>query len=127
MSTRKSSVFYGLLIGFTSLVVGMIIASRLDLTPASLAEPLTVPVTNSAPLDGPIDATTFRNIAHDAGPTVVSITTTSTRAVSTEVPDLFGIPLPPGFGGNGGRGRQAPEQRQVQGLVGHGRSIPGFP
>lgn len=66
MSTRKSSVFYGLLIGFTSLVVGIIIASRLDLTPASLAEPLTVPVTNSAPLDGPIDATTFRNIAHDA-------------------------------------------------------------
>ena len=115
MSTRKSSVFYGLLIGFTSLVVGMIIASRLDLTPASLAEPLTVPVTNSAPLDGPIDATTFRNIAHDAGPTVVSITTTSTRAVSAEVPDLFGIPLPPGFGGNGGRGRQAPEQRPVQG------------
>ncbi|HVW03349.1 MAG TPA: hypothetical protein VHB78_00005, partial [Vicinamibacterales bacterium] len=73
MSTRKSSIFYGVLIAFSSLVVGMVIASRLDLTPSSLAGTLTVPATNSAPLNGSIDATTFRTIAHDAGPSVVSI------------------------------------------------------
>ncbi len=82
MSTRKSSVFYGFLIAFTSLVVGLIIAAKLDLTPASLAGVLDVPATNSAPLDGPIDATTFRTIAHDAGPSVVSITTKGTRAAA---------------------------------------------
>ena len=77
MSQRKSTVFYGILIAFVSVVVGMVIASRLDLAPAAAAN-LTMPATNSAPLSGPIDATTFRTIAHDASPSVVSIITTST-------------------------------------------------
>jgi serine protease Do len=95
MSTRKSSIFYGVLIAFSSLVVGMVIASRLDLTPSSLASTLTVPATNSAPLNGSIDATTFRTIAHDAGPSVVSILTTMTRpSDSGGLDDLFGQLLP---------------------------------
>jgi serine protease Do len=110
MSTRKSSIFYGVLIAFSSLVVGMVIASRLDLTPRSAAGPLTVPATNSAPLTGPFDVSTFRTIAHDAGPSVVSIITTITRDVSDigSLGELFGLQNP--------RGRQAPpEKEQAQG------------
>jgi serine protease Do len=107
MSTRKSTVFYGVLIGFICLVVGMVVASRLDLAPGSLANVLDVPPTNSAPLDGPIDATTFRTIARAASPAVVSITVTSTRRVRG-IEEMFGFELP--FG----RGEQ-PEERPVQG------------
>ena len=39
MSSRKTTVFYGLLIGVASLAVGMVIASRLDLSPPSMAQP----------------------------------------------------------------------------------------
>ena len=38
MSTRKTTLFYALLIAVASLAVGMVIASRLDLTPASSAQ-----------------------------------------------------------------------------------------
>jgi len=71
MANTKSGV---ILIALVSLVAGMVLASKLDLTPASLAAvAVNVPRTNSAPLTGPIDATTFRTIAHDQSPTVVSI------------------------------------------------------
>jgi len=83
MTSRKSSVFYGFLIAFVSVVAGMVIASRLDLAPRSSAANLTIPATNSAPIGGPLDATTFRTIAHDAAPSVVSIVTTSTRQDDT--------------------------------------------
>src|SRR6478735_7192666 len=115
MSTRKSSAFYGVLIALASLVAGMVIASRLGMTPASLAGPLNVPTTNSAPLSGTIDATTFRNIAHDAGPSVVSIRTTSKRE-ARGVMDLFQFDSP--FSG-GGR-RQAPGQMEYQEGAGSG-------
>ncbi|MEO7189676.1 MAG: trypsin-like peptidase domain-containing protein [Vicinamibacterales bacterium] len=112
MSHRKSTLFYGILIAFVSVVVGMVIASRLDLSPISSAN-LTVPATNSAPLAGPIDATTFRTIAHDAGPSVVSIITTGTSdARDSDLGDLlgpnspFGQVLPP-FGNRQPR-QQAP-------------------
>ena len=35
MTTRKSTFFYGVLIAFASVVGGMVLASRLDLTPQS--------------------------------------------------------------------------------------------
>jgi serine protease Do len=79
MSNRKATFFYGFLIALASLAAGMVLASRLDFTPASFARTLNVPETNSAPLDGPIDASTFRNIAHDQNPVVVSIKTTAPR------------------------------------------------
>jgi serine protease Do len=109
-------VFYGLLIAVTSLVVGMVIASRLDLTPTSSAAngPLTIPVTNSDPLDGPIDATTFRNIARVAGPAVVSIQATSMRPVRSSrdsIQEFFGFPIPGAPGQR--RGQPTPEPEEV--------------
>jgi serine protease Do len=106
MSSRKSSAFYGVLIALASLVVGMVIASQLGITPASVAGPLTVPAANSAPLSGPVDATTFRTIAHDASPSVVSIRTRAKREVRG-VADFFQFDSP--FGG----GRRQPPQPQI--------------
>ena len=63
MSTRKTTLFYAMLIAVSSVAVGLVIASRLDLTPGSSAQSVAMPSVNSAPLSGPIDATTFRNIA----------------------------------------------------------------
>jgi serine protease Do len=106
MSSRKSSAFYGVLIALASVVVGMVIASQLGITPASVAGPLTVPAANSAPLSGPVDATTFRTIAHDASPSVVSIRTRARREMRG-VSDFFQFDSP--FGGR----RQQPPQSQI--------------
>jgi serine protease Do len=89
MSTRKSTIFYGLLIGLSCLVMGMVIASRLDLAPASFA--LNVPETNSAPITGPLDATTFRTIADQASPSVVSLITVTEREAREGL--FFGFPF----------------------------------
>jgi serine protease Do len=89
MSTRKTSLFYAVLISVASLAVGMVIASRLDLTPASSAQVATMPAMNSAPLGGPIDATTFRNIAKAQIPTVVNIRTES-RQRTQDLTQFFG-------------------------------------
>jgi len=107
MSTRKSSFFYGTLIALASLVSGMVIASRLDLAPSSFARSLDVPATNSAPISGAIDATTFRTIAHDQSPAVVSIVTTGRRAAAAtqDLSDLFGFGQGQGQGRRGGNGR----------------------
>ena len=75
MSTRKTSLFYVVLISVASMAVGMVIASRLDLTPASSAQPVNVPAMDSAPISGGLDATTFRNIAKMNAPAVVNIQT----------------------------------------------------
>ncbi|MBP8274751.1 MAG: hypothetical protein KAY59_09990, partial [Acidobacteria bacterium] len=73
MNNRKSGIFYGILIAFACTAMGMVIASRLDLVPRSAAGPLNIPSTNSAPLTGALDASTFRTIAKDKNPSVVSI------------------------------------------------------
>ena len=52
MSTRKTTAFYAVLLVVASLFVGMVIASRFDLTPASSAQTIAVPPMNSAPLTG---------------------------------------------------------------------------
>ncbi|MFI5177558.1 MAG: trypsin-like peptidase domain-containing protein, partial [Vicinamibacterales bacterium] len=114
MASRKSTFFYGVLIALASLVVGMVIASRLDLTPTSSAGTLSVPATNSAPLSGPIDASTFRNIAHNAGPAVVSIVIEATRPVQS-FSDFFGLPDQSNGGRNRGQGRQPEETIQGAG------------
>jgi len=115
MSTRKTSFFYGTLIALAALVSGMVIASRLDMAPASFARTLNLPATNTAPLTGTIDATTFRNIAHEQGPAVVSIIV-SGRRNSPDLTDFFPGLNP--FGRRGG-GRQggppADEQQPFQG------------
>src|SRR4249920_1275003 len=89
MSTRKTTAFYGVLLVVASLFVGMVIASRLDLTPASSAQTIAVPPMNSAPLTGAIDASTFRNIAKIAKPMVVNIQT-QMKARSQDLTDFFG-------------------------------------
>src|SRR5688572_3709338 len=75
MSTRKTTLFYAVLIATASVAVGMVIASRLDLSPASSAQTVNVPAANTAPLTGSIDATTFRTIAKAQSPSVVNIAT----------------------------------------------------
>jgi serine protease Do len=108
MSTRRSRAFYGVMIALSSLVVGMVLASRLGLSPASFAGSLTVPPTNSAPLTGALDATTFRTIAQEASPAVVSIRTTVAQQAGT-LEDFFGFQVPPGRQQVPRRG-QAPQQ-----------------
>ena len=105
MSTRRSMAFYGVMIALSSLVVGMVLASRLGLSPASFAGSLTVPATNSAPLTGALDATTFRTIAQQASPAVVSIRTTVAHQAGGTLEDFFGFQMPPN--------RQAPQRRQA--------------
>ena len=78
MSTRKTTLFYALLIAVSSLAVGMVIASRLDLTPESSAQSFTAPPVNSAPVTGSLDAQTFRNVAQSQSPMVVNIRTETT-------------------------------------------------
>jgi serine protease Do len=113
MSTRKTSVFYAVLIAIASIAVGMVIASRLDLTPASSAQTVAVPPMNSAPLGGAIDAATFRNIAKAQIPTVVNIRTES-RQRTQDLTEFFGggggggEDLLRRFFGGGGGGEQGP-------------------
>jgi serine protease Do len=75
MPTRKTTLFYAVLLALASIAVGMVIASRLDLSPASSAQPVNVPAANSAPLTGALDVTTFRTIAKGQTGAVVNITT----------------------------------------------------
>src|SRR5262245_48524881 len=101
MSSRKLSLFslprltlfYLPLIVLASVAVGMVIASRLDLAPASSAQTIAVPPMNSAPLTGPLSADTFRNIAKAQSPMVVNIRT----EMKAKAQDLEGL-----FGGGGG-------------------------
>src|SRR6516225_6731689 len=130
MSTRKTSLFYGVLIAVAGMAVGMVIASRLDLAPASSAQTVNVPSMNSAPLTGPIDATTFRNIAKTNAPAVVNIQT-EVRQRGRDLSEYFGQGgddlLRRFFGGDDpqatppqrGRGR-APRQQDMPMLEGAG-------
>ena len=89
MSTRKTTVFYVLLTAVASFAVALVIASRLDLTPASAAQTFAVPSTNTTPLGGPIDALTFRNIAKAQSAAVVNIRT-EMRTRTQDLSDFFG-------------------------------------
>jgi serine protease Do len=130
MSNRKTTFFYALLIAIASLAVGMVIASRLGLSPESAAQ--SVPVRgNSAPITGPLTATTFRDIAKNVTPAVVNIRTES-RQRAQDLSDFFGgggggggddlferffgqPGNPRGGGGNGGgAGRERPREQVVQ-------------
>src|SRR5688500_838700 len=88
MSTRKTTLIYSLPIAVASLAVGMVISSRLDLTPSSSAQIVAAPPMNSAPITGSIDAQTFRNIAKAMSPTVVYIRT-EMKARAEQI-DFFG-------------------------------------
>ncbi|MGH9158893.1 MAG: trypsin-like peptidase domain-containing protein [Vicinamibacteraceae bacterium] len=88
MPARRTTWFYLLLVAVASTAIGMVLASRLDLAPHSDASGLTAPPPmNSAPLTGPVDAQTFRNVATAVSPIVVNIRTESTER--GESSDLF--------------------------------------
>ena len=110
MSTRKTTLFYVVLIAVASLAVGMVIASQWGLPQASSAQTINVPPANNAPLSGPIEAQTFRNIAKAQSPTVVNVQTTS-RGRSRELTEFFGgnDDLFQRFFGGQPRRRPAPE------------------
>ncbi|MGE3402772.1 MAG: Do family serine endopeptidase [Vicinamibacterales bacterium] len=119
MSNRKTAVFYALLIAIASLAVGMVIASRLGLSPESAAQSVAVS-RNSAPITGPLTATTFRDIAKAVSPTVVNIRTES-RQRAQDLTEFFGGPgggddlFERFFGGGGGaEPRQQPREQVVQ-------------
>src|SRR6478735_7246899 len=136
MSTGKTSAFYLVL---TAVAVGTVITSRLDLTPSSSAQTVAVPPINSAPLTGPIDATTFRNIAKANAPAVVNIQT-EVRQRGRDMTEFFGGGSDDlfqrffgggdqGNGGSGqdrsgpqprGRGNRAPRQQDAPILEGAG-------
>jgi serine protease Do len=115
MPTRKTTLFYVVLIAIASAAVGMVIASQWGLSPSSSAQTVSVPAANSAPLSGPIDATTFRNIAKNQAPVVVNIRTQA-RMRGRELTEyqggddflrrFFGGQTPQGRG----RGRQPREE-----------------
>src|SRR5262252_9346633 len=119
MSTGKTSAFYIVLTAVAGMAVGMVITSRLDLTPASSAQTVAVPAINSAPLNGPIDATTFRTIAKGNAPAVVNIQT-EVRQKGRDLTDYFGggDDLFQRFFGGGdpgnGSGNGAPQRRNRQ-------------
>jgi serine protease Do len=120
MSTRKTTVFYAVLIAIASVAVGMVIASQWGLPQASSAQTVNVPASNTAALNGPIDAQTFRNIAKAQSPTVVNIRTTA-RVRGRELTEFFGGQddlLQRFFGGQpqapGGRQRRQPRDEMQQ-------------
>src|SRR5688572_27573147 len=88
MTNRKTTLFYAVLIAIASLAVGMVISSRLGLTPLSSAQSAAPPM-NSAPITGPLTATTFRDIAKVVSPAVVNIRTES-RQRTQDLNDFFG-------------------------------------
>jgi len=85
MPTRKTTLFYVVLISIASAAVGMVISSQWGLPQASSAQSVNVPPSNNAPLSGSIDATTFRNIAKSQASVVVQIRTSA--RVRREVTD----------------------------------------
>jgi len=121
MSTGKTSAFYIVLTAVAGMAVGMVITARLDLTPSSSAQTVAIPSVNSAPLTGPIDATTFRNIAKANAGAVVNIQT-EVRQHGRDLTEYFGSggddllrrffggddqgsPAPPRGGRNRGQGQ----------------------
>jgi len=119
MSTRKISLFYAVLIALATMAVTTVITSRMDLTPATSAQTVAVPSTNSAPLGGAIDATTFRNIAKLTAPAVVNIQTLG-HAKGRDLTEYFGGQggddlLRRFFGGGGNDDQQAPPRGSNRG------------
>jgi serine protease Do len=122
MSNRKTTFFYALLIAIASLAVGMVIASRLGMSPESSAQTVSAPPMNSAPLNGPLTSSTFRDIAKTVSPAVVNIRTES-RQRQQDLTDFFGggggddlferfFGLPQGGGQN--RPQQQPQRPREQ-------------
>ena len=121
MSKRYPTLFFALLIATASLAIGMVVASRLGISPPSSAQTAVAPRYNGAPIIGSITATTFRDVAKSATPAVVNIRTESRRRTQ-DLSDFFG-----GGGGDDlfqrffGQGQQLrPPREQVVQAAGTG-------
>ena len=119
MSNRRNTWFYALLIAMTSAAAALVIASRLGLAPESAAQTAVAPPMNSAPLTGPLTASTFREVAKTVMPAVVNIRTES-RQRQQDLSEFFGGSdlFDRFFGGQeprgGGGGGQRPREQVVQ-------------
>ncbi|HVG73213.1 MAG TPA: trypsin-like peptidase domain-containing protein [Vicinamibacterales bacterium] len=105
VNRNKSTFFYLLLAVVASVMVGMVLASRLDLASQSSAQ-TAAPAVNSAPITGPVTATTFREVANMVSPAVVNIRTESLQQ-TRDLSEFFGDDpngLLDRFFGGGGRG-----------------------
>ena len=121
MSNRRNTWFYALLIAMTSAAAALVIASRLGLAPESSAQTVAAPPMNSAPITGPLTASTFRDVAKTVMPAVVNIRTES-RQRAQDLSEFFGgndlfdrffgQQEPRERGGGGGSGR--PREQVVQ-------------
>ena len=89
MSNRRNTWFYALLIAMTSATAALVIASRLGLAPESSAQTAVAPPMNSAPITGPLTASTFRDVAKTVMPAVVNIRTES-RQRTQDLSEFFG-------------------------------------
>src|SRR5881409_1451577 len=126
MSTRKITLLYVPLIAVASLAVGMVLASRLGMAPASMAQTITLPPMNSAPLTGALNADTFRNIAKAVTPSVVNIHVEG-KARTQDLTEFFGrggspddffhrfFGDPPGGAGGAGGDDQSGSNRRGRG------------
>ncbi len=95
VNRNKSTIFYLLLVVVASVVVGMVLASRLDLASQSSAQ-TAIPAVNSSPITGPVTATTFRDVAKAVSPAVVNIRTKSMQpSQGGDLSELFGGDAPP--------------------------------
>jgi serine protease Do len=119
MSNRRNTWFYALLIAMTSAAAALVIASRLGLAPESSAQTIAPPPMNSAPITGPLNANTFRDVAKTVMPAVVNIRTES-RQRAQDLSEFFGgNDLFDRFFGQQdprerGGGRQRPREQVVQ-------------
>ena len=89
MSNRRNTWFYALLIAMTSAAAALVIASRLGLAPESSAQTIAAPPMNSAPITGPLTASTFRDVAKTVMPAVVNIRTESKQRAQ-DLSEFFG-------------------------------------
>ena len=87
-STARTTFVSALLLAVTFTAIGMVIASRFNMTPASSAQTIQAPV-NNAPITGELTATTFREIAATQTGMVVNIRIAA-RQSSTDLNDFFG-------------------------------------
>ena len=90
MSSRKTTLFYSLVDhgGLARGRDGDCLPPRADAGLVGADRWLAPPPMNSAPLSGPVDASTFRNIAKTVSPAVVNIRSTS-RQRAQEMTEFF--------------------------------------
>ena len=95
MSTRRNTLFSGVLIAVASVAIGLVIAARLDLVSSPTAQTINtsagpaMPAMNSAAITGQLGANTFRDIADAQTPMVVNIRTES-RGRTQDLTEFFG-------------------------------------